>query len=123
MTDLSHDNSGDLATHFRDALDRMDVADVGTSAALDAVRLQHAKGQNTADACAMFRENAEILHREATTIKALGPTAASPQNSAIQDGVFRAGVILATERIDREEAESICKRPTSSKAPLLNPSR
>ena len=123
MTDVSHDNSGDLATHFQDAINRMDVADVGTSAALDALRLQHAKGQNTANACAMFRANADALHHEAITIRELGNTPNLVKNSFVEDGVFRAGVILATERIDNEEAASICKPPSSSNPQLIKPSR
>ena len=123
MTDVSHDNSGDLATHFQDAINRMDVADVGTSAALDALRLQHAKGQNTANACAMFRANADALHHEAITIRELGNAPNLIKNSFVEDGVFRAGVILATERIDNEEAENICRPQPSSKAPPLTPSR
>ena len=123
MTDLSDDQSSELVTRFQEALHRMDGADTQKTATLDELRKSRSTGQSLSHACAMFQENADALHHEAITIRKLGNTPNLVKNSFVEDGVFRAGVILATERIDNEEAASICTHPSSSNPQLIKPNR
>lgn len=117
MTDPSAKSRQELMQQFQDALQRMDEVDGRNSDFLGRVRGLRAKGGDISQACREFRENAESLHALAHMIGELGRNPNIAQDPSVLDGVFRAGVILATEIIDNGDAESMCAPPPASNAP------